>query len=583
MVAIALLAGFAAALFMARGPAPHTLRVSVLAPEGVEVSAEVPDIVISPDGTTIAFVGQDSSGVSHLWVRPLSAIAPRLLPGTEDAKLPFWAPNSRELGFFAGGNLRRIAVDGESAQTLTAAPNPRGAAWSPRGVIVFAPTASGPLVQVPATGGDARPATVLDPAEGESAHRFPCFLPDGRHFLYVSLPGRDQILATRVGSLDGGAAPVVLRSRSGAIWAAGYVVYNREGTIVAQPFDPRRRRTTGHASAIRDLKDVTGSYSGSPMVTASMNGILLQREPLNADVKVQVLDRTGRPLSTIPLPAASYSLPRLSPDGRQLVLCAFKASESSAPLWMVDMTRGTSARFTSTGHFDTAPAWSRDGRFVYYGSDRTGGRELWRRRADGSMPEELVAHVPNLFNDPGDMSLDGRVLAYRSLSGTTGEDIWMLPLEGERKPRPLLTAPNDELDPALSPDGRWIAYRSDGSGRFEVHAKSFPALDRTMQVSTTGASPTANRSMSRVCWRGDGRELYFVASDALTLMAASVDPGADLQFGIPHALFRLPPGTASVEVASDGQRVIACLPAGVRGRTVLNLLMNWEPELRAAK
>jgi hypothetical protein len=159
----------------------------------------------------------------------------------------------------------------------------------------------------------------------------------------------------------------------------------------------------------------------------------------------------------------------------------------------------------------------------------------------------------------------------------------MLPLVGERKPQPLIVTQFNELDPALSPDGRWLAYRSDASGRFEIHVQSFPAPARTLQVSTAGATPTANGSLSRCCWRRDGRELYFVGGDGQTLMAAPVVPGTELRIGIPHPLFRLPQGTIGVDLSGDGQRVIVCVPAGARGRSVLNLLMNWEQELSATK
>jgi Tol biopolymer transport system component len=316
---------------------------------------------------------------------------------------------------------------------------------------------------------------------------------------------------------------------------------------------------------------------------ASGNGVLLQREAERIDTKIDIFDRSGRVTSTLPLPSASYDTPRVSPDGTRLVMTRLKRGETTAPLWMVDLARGTSARFTIDGIFDNAPAWTPDGRRVIYGSDRTGGRELYWKSADGAGAEELLADVPNLFNDPGDLSLDGHALVYRSLSGKTGEDIWMLPLDGQRKPSPLIVTRFNELDPALSPDGKWIAYRSDESGRFEIHARSFPALGRQLRVSTAGASPTTNNSLTRVRWRRDGRELFFIGGDGQTLMSVAVEPGDDIRFGIPRPLLKLPQGTFGVEVSGDGQRVFACVPAGARGRTVLNLLMNWERELRAAK
>jgi Tol biopolymer transport system component len=583
-IALTVLATYATVRLFVHAPAGRTLRLSVLAPEGVVVTNEVPEVVLSPDGATIAFVGRDTSGVSHVWLRPLAANTARILPGTEGAQVPFWSPDSRELGFFADGSLKRVPVDGEGVQTLTAGATARGAAWSRRGVIVFAPNASGPLMQVPASGGDPKPATTLDAARGESAHRFPCFLPDGRHFLYVVLPGKDSRLETRVGSLDGRSSPTVVTASSGAVYAApGYLVYNRDGTIVAQPFDARALRTTGAARPIRDLEDVTGSYTGSPVVSVSDEGVLLQREAESIDVRLDVLDRAGRTTSTLSLPPANYVFPRLSPDGSHLVLDRSKRGEIITPLWMVDMVRGTASRFTFDGQFDTAPVWTPDGQWVVYGSDRTGGRQIFRKRADGSGTEELVAKVPNLFNDPFDVSPDGRLLVYRSLSGATAEDVWLLPLVGERKPRPLLDSRFNELDATLSPDGKWIAYRTDESGRYEIVVQSFPALNRKLRVSTSGASPTARNSLSRVRWRRDGRELLYIGGDGETLMSADVTPGDDIRFGTPRPLLRMPAGALDLDIAADGQHVIACMPAGAHGRTVLNLLLNWERELRAAR
>jgi hypothetical protein len=460
------------------------MMVSVLAPEGITVSDEVPDIVLSPDGRNVVFVGLDSSGVSHLWVRPLASPAARMLPGTEDAKIPFWRPDSREIGFFAGGTLKRVAVDGEGVQTLADASNPRGAAWGPGGDILFAPSASGPLMRVPASGGEARAITTLDTTRAEGGHRFPCFLPDGRHFLYVAIPGKDNVLDTRVGSLDGGPAPVVVSGLNGAVYSStGHLVYNREGTIVAQPFDARARRVTGPAQPVRDLADVSASYSGSPVVTVSDAGALLQREPVRIDARIDVLDRAGRRLSTLDLPPGAYSGLRLSPDGSRLVMTRTRRGEPSVPLWLVDVVRGTSTRFTFDGRFEASPIWTPDGKRVIYGSDRSGGRDLYTRRADGAGGEDLLADVPNLFNDPRGVDPAGRTLVYRSLSGTTNEDIWTLALTGEPVARPLLATRFNELDPALSPDGRWIAYRSDESGRFEIYVQPFPAVDRKVRVS----------------------------------------------------------------------------------------------------
>jgi len=566
-------------------PDERTLRVSVLGPEGATLSREVPDLVISPDGSTLAFVAQDSSGVGHLWLRPLSSTVCRMLPGTEGVNLPFWSPDGKTLGFFADEKLKRISVSGERPQAVCAAPNPRGGAWSPEDVIVFAPTASGPLMQVPATGGEPRPATTLAAARGESAHRFPSFLPDEKHFLYVALPGKDSHVDTRIGTLDAKPGPLLVTGAGEAVFAwPGFLVFNREGVIVAQPFDPRSRRVSGNPKPIRDLFDVSGDYSGSPAVSVSKNGTLVQRELSAIDERVAILDRSGHSLGNLTgLPSGLFSDLVVSPDGSHIVFAYAQQGVNSSGLMMADPGRGIAARFTLEGTFNTRPEWTPDGRRVIYGSDQAGGRNLYWKRADGSGGEELLADVPNLFNDPNTVSPDGRTLIYRSLSGDTGEDLWTVSLNGDPKPTPLLQTRFNEMDASFSPDGRWIAYRSDESGRFEVYVVSFPALDQKARVSVDGTVNATNSRLGFVRWRRDGKEILFMGRDGQTIMAAEVSSLEPLQIATPRALLRLPHGCVDFAESPEGQRFYATMPNGTPGRPVMNVVMNWTSELEATR
>ncbi len=566
-------------------PEMGTLRVSVQAPDGVEVSNEVPDITISPDGTTLVFVGQDSSGTRHLWLRPLSSAAARELPGTEGAVIPFWSPDSRNIAFFAGGELRRLAVAVQGVQSVCPAINPRGGAWSPDDVIVFAPASSGTLMQVPASGGTPKPATTLDASKGETAHRFPSFLPDGRHFLYVALPGLANEKETRVGSLDSPEpGPVVLSANSTAVFAgSGYLLFNRQGTVLAQPFDARRAQLTGTPQPIRDLVDATASYSGSPVVMTSRDGVLVQRELRSTDTRVEFLDRSGKALGSLSLPDGTYNTPRFSPDGSRIVFNYTKLGMSVTPLVMANAARNISSRFTVDGTFDTDGVWTPDSKRVVYGSDRTGGRNIYAKNADGSGAEEFVADVPNLFNDPTDITPDGRTVVYRSLSGETNEDIWTVPIDGSGEPKPLLQTRFNEMDAVVSPDGRWIAYRSDESGRFEIYVQSFPTLDRKFRVSDSGANPVTNTPASWVRWRRDGRELYFIGGDGQTIMVSATECGETLGIETPRPLLRLPHGFVDADISPDGQRIAVCMPTGVQGRSVINVVMNWEAEIEGAQ
>ncbi|MBI5835788.1 MAG: serine/threonine-protein kinase [Candidatus Eisenbacteria bacterium] len=583
---VALSAGAAAVARLAlRPPGAGTLRVSVQAPDGLDLSGEVPDVTISPDGRTIVFAALDTTGTRALWLRPLDSNTARRLPGTQGAVIPFWSPDSRQLAFFAGGELKRMTVQDEDIQVVCPAPNPRGGAWGRGDVIVFAPTGSGPLMRVAASGGEAQRATTLDSTRGETAHRFPCFLPDGRHFLYVALPGKDSQVATRMG--ETGAVrpgPIVLSSTGAPVYAEpGYLLYNRQGTVVAQRFDGRSRRLRGSPQPVRGLVDASGSYSGSPVVMASRAGVLVQRDVRSANDRVDLLDISGKALSTLALPENYYSTPRFSPDGTKLVLNSSHVGSNVSPLWMVDLRRGISSRFTFEGTFDSDGAWTPDGGRVIYGSARRKGREIYWRKADASGPEVRLAEVPNLFNDPSTVSPDGRFVVYRSLSGETGEDLWMLATDGKTPPAPLIRTRFNELDADISPDGRWIAYRSDESGRLEIYVASFPGLAEKTRVSNDGAAPVLNSTATWVRWRRDGRALHFIGGDGQTIMQADVEPGAAFRAAAPRPLLRLPRGFVDADISPDGRQVVVCMPTGVEGRGAINLVMNWVRELEPGR
>ena len=565
-----------------RPPELRPLHLSVQGPEGSVLSDEVPDIVISPDGSRLAFMAIDSVGIGHLWIRPLSSTEPRMLPGTERALIPFWSPDGRNLAFFANASLKRVAVTGDGMQTICPAPNPRGGAWGPDNIIVFAPTANGPLMQVPATGGEPQPATTLDASRNESAHRFPSFLPDGRHFLYAALPGKDNLLDTRVGILGGTSSPPVVTANSSAIYAhPGYLVFMRQSTVFAQRFDAKALRTSGPAQALRDLKDVLGSYSGSPIVSVSADGMLVQAAPRTGNERVDVLDREGRLLGTLPLPSGTFSRARFSRDGRHMAISCAKAGVTA--IYLVDLARGLSSRFATDSPYNSAPVWTPDGRRVIYGAERSSGRDLYWKRSDGSGGEELLADVPNLFNDPDDVTPDGKFVLYRSLAGETGEDLWIASLEGSHEARPLLQTGFHEVDAAVSPDGKWMAYRSDESGDFEMYVRSFPTLDRKVRVSIDGAMGPQNVRMAFTRWKNDGRELYYIGRDGRTIMAAPIDPGPEFQVGTPQPLLRLPREVAEAAISPDGHRVYVSVPKQAIGSGIVQIVMNWAGELQEKK
>ncbi|HEX5132235.1 MAG TPA: protein kinase [Candidatus Krumholzibacteria bacterium] len=583
MIATGVLLAALAASIVIR-PAPklaqeHTMRLSVPLPPGLQVSLEVPDAVVSPDGQTLLFAASDTTGTTRLYVRKLDAAVVRPVPGTEGAVIPFWSPDSRQIAFFADGSLKRMGIDGAGTQVICPAPAPRGGDWGPGDVILFQPNASGPIMRIPASGGTPVPATTLDPELKETAHRFPSFLPDGKHFLYVALPGPDGVPQTRTGSLDGDTGPVLLTSLSRATYSEpGYLLFNQNESVVAQPFDAASRTAHGTPQLVPDLYNTAGQYSGSPIVTASADGKLVQRELNLSGMAIVLTDRSGRVTRRLSLPPGKYSAPRFSPDGKRLAVTHCRVDEYEEHLWVVDLARSLSTRFAFDGDYDIDPRWTVDGSRIVWGSDRADGRDLYWKRSDGAGAEELLVDAPGLFNDP--TSVTSQYVLFRSLSGETNEDIWIAPLAGDGEAKPFVLTPFDEIDAVVSPNERWVAYRSNESGRFELYVTSFPEPGSKTRISDTGAQPTPNVRPVTVAWRGDGRELYYVGGDGRTLMVVDVDTGVDFHAGNPRPLLRLPRETIDAAVAPDGQLLAVIVPAETNARSIINLVVNWSAEMK---
>jgi eukaryotic-like serine/threonine-protein kinase len=580
IVLCAVLALALVASFLARTRHPsgeRTMRVSIPLPPGLEISLEVPDATISPDGRTILCAASDSTGTTRLYVRPLNSATFRAVPGTEGAVIPFWSPDSRQIAFFAGGNLKRMGINGDGAQVLCPASSPRGGAWGSDDIIVIAPNASGPLMQIPASGGTPKPATTLDTARGETAHRFPSFLPGGKHFLYVALPGKDGNVETRVGALDGTLGPVLLTSPNTATYAEpGYLLFNQNGSVVAQPFDAGSFKLSGTPRLVPDLFNASASYSGSPVVLASRDGTLIQRELRHSGQRIVLMDRSGKLIRSLALPEGEYAGLQFSPDGSRLAVTFNQIGATETHVWLIDLARSIATRFAFDGQYDSPPRWTPDGKYLVWGSDRANGRDIYWKQADGTGSEELVADVPNLFNDPSSAGND--FVVYRSLSGETSEDIWMVGLRGDRTPTPLLRTTFNEINGVVSPNGRWMAYRCDESGRFEIYVARFPEMDRKLRVSSDGAAPLVSTPFVLIAWRNDGNELYYIGGDGRTAMAVPVDTGEEFLAGTPKPLFRLPGSAGDASIAPDGKTLAVAVPAEGENRSILNLVVDWSSE-----
>lgn len=557
-------------------------RASILPPEKTTfVATGGGHIALSPDGRTIAFVARDSSGNAVLWVRSLNALSAQPLRGTEGAQYPFWSPDSRFLGFFAAGKLKKIEASGGPGQTICDAPEGRGGTWNRDGVIVFAAGFNAPLSRVSAAGGVPSLLRQLDSTRSEISHRWPHFLPDGHHFLYVSrtlVGGTGEGDAIYAGSLDSTMPhKVVVSASSNMAYAAGQLLFMREQALMSQPFDIDRLELMGEAVPVAEQVQYDPSFSRA-VFSVSENGVLTYQTGLTSGGRQLVwFDRSGKVLGTVGKPA-EYFTPRLSPDGRRLAVDLFDPQSRNIDVWLCEITRNVWTRFTFDPGIDRDPAWSPDGSRIVFRSNRSGRFHLYQRASSGEGSEEILFES-NDDKVPTSWSMDGRFLAYHTPGNPkTLADLWVLPLKAQeakddRKPILFLQTDFNEVGSDISPDGRWIAYSSNESGRSHVYVRPFPGPGGKYQVSTTGGL--------RPRWRLDGKELFYLADDNKMMAAEVKAGGATFEVGQVRPLFQTHPflSGAAYDVTADGQRFLVNTIVGEESSPI-TLVVNWPEELK---
>ena len=547
------------------------LKLRAYAPDN---TTTLQSFAISPDGRLVAFAAE-VNGKRQLWLRALDALQAQPVRGTEDARFPFWSPDSRYIAFFAQGKLNKIAAGGGPAESLCDAPFGAGGSWSRNNVILFAPNAilgapGIPIRRVSADGGV--PADVIG-TKGRNG--FPVFLPDGRHFLYVALSQSTEQDGVYLSSLDGKENLRVLSAAlSPVVWAAGRLLFIREDTLMAQPFDVKRGHTMGEAFQIAE---------GVSGVSVSETGLLLYQGS-SGNAQLAWYDRGGKLLGTASEPG-TVSLPRISPDERSLVFVR-RGSDLEFHLWLRDLARGTEQRFTTEGSFNSAPVWSPQGDRIAFLSIRAGIPNLYQKPADGTGQAELLL-ATGVAMGPTQWSRDGRFIVYMSeFDPKTKRDLWVLPMEHgvERKPIPFLHSQFNEMFGQLSPDSHWMAYASDESGQNEVYVQPFPAADGRWKISIAGGSEPR--------WRGDGQELFFVSRDGsmnAVAVHAALPSGrvakSSFQVGTPEPLFEthlIGGPNLKYDVTVDGKRfVLATLTgSGSVSAPLLTMVVNWDAGLK---
>ena len=568
MISLASLILVVAAVRYWRDPGPAEtaeMRVDVVTP----ATADSVSFAISPDAHRLAFVAS-KDGVSFLWVRRLnSATAAQPLTGTEGASYPFWSPDSRSVGFFASGKLKRVDIDGGLPQTLADAALGRGGAWSPDGLILFAPEGAGPLYRVPASGGDSIEATKVQPPQIGS-HRFPNFLPftgGRRQFLFYGYGTTPDVQGIYIGSLDSlETRRLTAADTAGAYMPGGWLVFIRQGTLVARRIDLEHDELTGDPVKLADnVNFETTLYVGA--FSISRTGIVAYRSGGASWRQLTWFDRGGKVLGTLGMPNQNNpNNPEVSPDGRRVALDSWILGK--ADVWIVDADRTT--RFTSAQEDNEWAIWSPDGRQIVFDSSRRGPPDLYLKPSNGATAEELLLETPQT-KGANDWSSDGKFILYSSLDPKTGQDLWVLPMTGERKPQIFLKTVFDERNGQFSPDRRWIAYESNESGQSEVYVRPFPGPGGQWQISAGGGVQPR--------WKSDGRELYYIALNG-KLMAAPIALQADaVEPGTPLALFPtrgvVTTARQQYDVAPDGRFLFNVEPEDATQS--ITLLLNWKP------
>jgi len=528
--------------------------------------------VISPDGTKIAFSARDEEGLIQLYVRPLNSSRAYALSGTERAQYPFWSPDSKWIGFFtlADTTLKKIDASGGPPITLCSAVDVKGASWGSEGIIVFAPEPAAPLHRVAAAGGESTPITEID-TQIHNSHRQPRFLPDGRHFLFVARVSDANDNSLMLGSLEGEAREI-LRTPSQAEYSQGRLLFVREQTLMAQPFDLGRLELTGEAVPVAEKILVMKAAAVAAFSVSDTGVLTYQSGEAAVGSTLEWRDRSGDLAGTLG-DGASYRQAIVSPDGTLAAVTIEDLGPATYDIWLYELERNLRTRFTFDAGNDDYPVWSPDSQSLYFTSTRNGKSDIYRKAIGGVGEIELI-YASDTDKIVTGVSPDGHSLLFSQSGESTKADIWLLPLEGESEPKILRQTEFEEDTAHISPDGRWLAYDSDESGLWQVYVTPFPGPGRRWQIS----SETGNYNS----WSADGRSLYLHRDDG-TLEVVQLELGEEsLRVGAAEILFRTTAPTGGgpwFSLTPDTERFLIVPTTEQQADTLLNLVINWPAQL----
>jgi eukaryotic-like serine/threonine-protein kinase len=556
---------------------------------------------LSPDGRTLAYTAIGADGRTRLWIRSLDALEPRMLQGTDDAGGLIWSPDSRYIAFSADGKLKKIDIVGgppldlcdlkvasDSAERPEIVPGIRGGSWNKQGVIIFG--SGNILYQIPEGGGAPSQLTALDFARQEQFHGRPLFLPDGEHFLYLRSSENPQNSGIYVGSLNSkpgeqqrqrlldGEIGVAFAPSSGS--RPGHLLFLREGVLMAQTFDPRRRQLSGEAVPIAE--NVGDNAIAAGYFSVSANGVLAYRGDAGKTSQLTLFDRQGKVLRTVGSPGV-YNTVTLSPDGSQIAAERIDSKTRQSDLWLFSSEGGGDMRLTFDPGQETSPVWSPDGKRIVFGANRGGQHDVYQKSTSGAGAEELLVQSRDTLI-PTSWSNDSRyLLGYHTL----GEGhLWLLSLDsGSRDPVPLFPSAFNDVGVRLSGDDRWIAYRSNESGNFEIYVRPFDPSAAAGAASSGSEWMVSKGGGDAVRWRRDSNELFYLAPDG-TLMSTEIlrtgsGSNSEIQIKAPKPLFRVPASIRFWDVTPSGQQFLFPVPVGRSTPEPFIIVLNWTAMLKS--
>jgi serine/threonine protein kinase/Tol biopolymer transport system component len=570
-----------AALFFAVRPTTSSsgnpISFPVFPPENTVFAAaanttvNVPSFALSPDGHSLVFSAEAPGAKPMLWVRALDHVSARQLAGTEGAQDPMWDPDSRWIGFFADGMLKKVPAAGGAVQVvLQSATDVRGGAWGPDDTILFG-RGTDPILRLNSAGGKTTPVTIMDTSRQEHSHRNPHILPNGRYFLYSIFGSGPDQNGVYVGSLDGKTKKLLIHVNTSAVYAPPkYLLFVSADALLGQDFDAERLEVKGQPFLVAE--HVGRSTAFTSAVSASRTGIIAYAGTISQSGRLAWIDRRGNRIRSLGTPEGDYADFRLSPDETRLAASLVDPKTNALEIWLTDLARSSTSRLASGGPVTASALWSPDGTRLIFRTNRNGIIEFYERSAAGGGSDRLVlssAQMPSNNPAPTDWSPDGRHIIFSVPAPGSGYDLWRLPVGEEDKAAKFISSPADEMHGNFSPDGRSVAYTSNESGRFEVYVETVPRSDRKWSVSTNGGYEPR--------WRADGREIYYLSTDR-TLMAVSV--GAGPSFGIPEPLFQthVPSGVTGMRThyvpSHDGQRFLVNIATDAMPSPI-TVVLNW--------